>query len=706
MVIPKINSAHGSDTRNLINRAIEVINRLGIDVQTLVANGQLTPSQYAELLSVVNNNLKSGDVSLNDLSPDVLEAINNGGGALFEILSIPRDKSVDPGKTTFFDLGENIFDGHYHDGMITYDTPNGRLVYWDNSVYPQYGGGKFAAIPIEPYTHYSVRVNESMSSDAFRIGIHSGIPSTNNTIINRVVLVSNTSQKEHGFVTENESGYALIYVSNNAEEPSMTITKGAKINRAFIPEISNGSITPELTTFFDLGENIFDGNYYDGMITYDAPNGRLVYWGDNHPNYTNFDGKFAAVEILEGRNYEIIVEEATTSNAFRVGIHNSIPSAEGTALDIMLHGTSTNDKRLSFVAPQSGYLIVFPSNDGQEPEMSIKTGFGIPERFLKIEKENRPNTEFNNKDPRFNFSGDFNSFYEHPNINDLVPGIGDIKTNAVNDLFLNLVAQHSDIGVATKLGSDEVGDIYKVESKPAVYNDMVYNGYPLPDDGTPLKIPKIIITAGVHGSEKSPPVSLYYFLKTLWENPENDPEIESLAQNVHFITVPVVGPRGYNDNTYDNNGVNLNRDFAVDGTPEGAATVITRNLLDEHSDADYVIDFHNMFTRDGLLGYVITNNELWQRIGTNIYKNIGARWSKKESGVPTSRDHKFALSATSPTGTIVSYVEEKYGISSGLLEVPRRNPFNTNVPEYNEFIIRLGVDILTNGIYSAIRNKQ
>ena len=109
MVIPKINSAHGSDTRNIINTAIDSINAQGKSIQDLVAEGQLTPTQYAELIQAVNGLISKGDVKLDDLSPEILEAINNSDGTPINVLSIPRDGSVTPEKTTFLMVGKNLF---------------------------------------------------------------------------------------------------------------------------------------------------------------------------------------------------------------------------------------------------------------------------------------------------------------------------------------------------------------------------------------------------------------------------------------------------------------------------------------------------------------------------------------------------------------------------------------------------------------------
>ena len=71
MVIPKINSAHGSDTRNILNRAIDLINVQGKSIQDLVAKGQLTPAQYATLIQTVNGLIAKGEVSTNDIDPNL-----------------------------------------------------------------------------------------------------------------------------------------------------------------------------------------------------------------------------------------------------------------------------------------------------------------------------------------------------------------------------------------------------------------------------------------------------------------------------------------------------------------------------------------------------------------------------------------------------------------------------------------------------------
>ena len=130
VTIPKINSAHGSDTRNIINRAIDSINIQGKSIQDLVAEGQLTPAQYAELIKTVNGFISKGDVSIHDintnlgkiglehLSLEVKNMMTGTSPVLSEIapLSVNNvhvsEKSISADKTDFITTGKNLFDSN------------------------------------------------------------------------------------------------------------------------------------------------------------------------------------------------------------------------------------------------------------------------------------------------------------------------------------------------------------------------------------------------------------------------------------------------------------------------------------------------------------------------------------------------------------------------------------------------------------------
>ena len=127
VTIPKINSAHGSDTRNIINRAIDLINVQGKSIQDLVAKGQLTPTQYANLIQTINGLISKGDIKTEDLDKnnflidetmisDSFRKIVTGNAPIHavpadESLTTRKyvDKSVTPEKTDFFLISNNKF---------------------------------------------------------------------------------------------------------------------------------------------------------------------------------------------------------------------------------------------------------------------------------------------------------------------------------------------------------------------------------------------------------------------------------------------------------------------------------------------------------------------------------------------------------------------------------------------------------------------
>lgn len=71
MTVPKINNAHGPETRNIINRAIDTLNKYGIAVENIVTKGQLTPGQFIQLMELVNDLARKGDITDVDLASNL-----------------------------------------------------------------------------------------------------------------------------------------------------------------------------------------------------------------------------------------------------------------------------------------------------------------------------------------------------------------------------------------------------------------------------------------------------------------------------------------------------------------------------------------------------------------------------------------------------------------------------------------------------------
>lgn len=113
--------------RNALNELSKSIEYQGKSIQDLVAKGQLTPTQYAQLIKVVNGLISKGDVTTDDLdknyfkldstyfSNEFINQLQEGKVDVTNILdgSVERkhisNNSVTHKKTTFFDMSNNEF---------------------------------------------------------------------------------------------------------------------------------------------------------------------------------------------------------------------------------------------------------------------------------------------------------------------------------------------------------------------------------------------------------------------------------------------------------------------------------------------------------------------------------------------------------------------------------------------------------------------
>lgn len=72
--------------------------------------------------------------------------------------------------------------------------------------------------------------------------------------------------------------------------------------------------------------------------------------------------------------------------------------------------------------------------------------------------------------------------------------------------------------------------------------------------------PKLCLTSGIHGSERSAAVSLFNVVSAIVTSADN--ASKTLRDMCHFRIVPIINPGGYNDNTRNNrHNVNINRNF-------------------------------------------------------------------------------------------------------------------------------------------------
>ena len=264
MTIPKINSAHGSDTRNILNRAIDLINVQGKSIQDLVAKGQLTPSQYAQLIKSVNGLIAKGDIQINDLSEDVLKALKDTDPT-FNLLAVPRDKSVTPGKTTFMETGKNLFNINDVKSGYSLNSSGDEVVSSTNVIsdyIPCFRGDKISA---------------SYDPDGTRITLNGFRMVVYDSEFNKLEVLSSFSSGDS--INANGARYFRLVVSDNIARSNFQVEKGnvssyeeytVKFNeKVMMPEslkeglltnkdLKNLKVSPGQTTFLSMGKNLFN----------------------------------------------------------------------------------------------------------------------------------------------------------------------------------------------------------------------------------------------------------------------------------------------------------------------------------------------------------------------------------------------------------------------------------------------------------------
>ena len=282
MTIPKINSAHGSDTRNIINAAIDSINVQGKSIQDLVAEGQLTPTQYATLIQTVNNLVSKGSITESDLdknnfkldatffASDFLNDLSNGVINTTKLLpasvtkSHVANKAISPDKTNFVTVGKNkIDDSKFKDGYRIYVADGSEMVSENYKLL-----GPFDLMSNTTYT-------QNMSTD---IAFYDSEGEFISALPQIIPYVKRTFTTPSGTVSAKTSLYK-IYAPIGSYQIELGSTSSPyekyKINVKgldYVPEeneflgtsIKDGSISSDKVDFFvpeiEMSSNIFDIN--------------------------------------------------------------------------------------------------------------------------------------------------------------------------------------------------------------------------------------------------------------------------------------------------------------------------------------------------------------------------------------------------------------------------------------------------------------
>lgn len=218
---------------------------------------------------------------------------------------------------------------------------------------------------------------------------------------------------------------------------------------------------------------------------------------------------------------------------------------------------------------------------------------------------------------------------------------------------------------------------YEYVFSTGAYNSYASTAY---TQNPQIAKPVVLVTAGIHGYERSGVMANYVFFKALCDGAD---ALKYIREAVIFKTIPVVNPYGYDhDSRYNENSVDLNRNFNASWISQSAPyysgtsaaseaqTKVVQNWISANTGASALLDIHNsevvneisMMFSIGSLDNVTT---LKDRIRKTINHEI-TRW-KIDRELPSTSIFFYTATSNNDHGMLSMYSRDK-GIPSILAE--------------------------------------
>ena len=278
------------------------------------------------------------------------------------------------------------------------------------------------------------------------------------------------------------------------------------------------------------------------------------------------------------------------------------------------------------------------------------------------------------------------------------------------DKYDLLIEEHSDYLTKSVYGKDESGiyDVFNLTIKP----------YEVPSNSEKT-LPKISIITGTHGSEKNAQYALYYFIRDLCENWENNPSLEYLRWNVEFQIIPCANPWAFENGAgrKNYNGVDLNRNqepgwkfisdtesttYAGTHPLSEVESRYIKTFIDDNADSLFLGDYHNHFTQP-------PNSFLWHALppGSKLIEpiEIASMSALREGTLKIANNYNLDIPLTAskisygrPDGRVRDYGAYK-GIPSITMEC---FPYLNNMTSF-ETSIQAATEYTGNWFLSVLR---
>ena len=338
----------------------------------------------------------------------------------------------------------------------------------------------------------------------------------------------------------------------------------------------------------------------------------------------------------------------------------------------------------------------------------INTGatmVNIEAPYLSIGDYRLPNSELSqiNTIDKFVVNGPLDGIYDMPSVAAQLD-MATWQASAIYTLYDALVTAHPNYISKVSMGNDASGN--------AIYR---YNFVPAQITGAPGKVPKVILTAGVHGDEKLGVYSLYQTMKAICDGWASNAYLDTLRWNFIFYVVPVVSVSAYNLNTrYNAQSVNVNRNFYTgwdagedhpgSGPQSTKEAQFVDKLILENRDAVLFCSYHH-FDSNAVPSVLVNpycGSQLTVHIAQSLIQRLSRKWKAAHAFLPQDDTTMFGQTVTvMPGGSEVMHAKY-HNIPAINLEVCKQCAYEPDYAPFDSVALTLGSDAVINGLILAL----
>lgn len=594
----------------------------------------------------------------------------------------------------------NIFDGIYHSISL---YPFGESQSLHATI--NYIDYKFTSviIEVEPSTTYTFSSPDAHLVGRFRIGFFSDYPEvgtrTNRGMPANFKLEPSVSEASaYTFKTLTSTKYVVIYISSTGRKPRVMINKGSMAldyeapDRIKVNHIEGGSLATKASA------NLFNDNYINARLSLSGNNATLDKEDADSDNLTGI------VHLNPESVYTISTPDVRAAGPITLALFSTDPSENEEAVgDVIL--SQDEFTKHTFYTPSGSdfFLAAWVSTDGFRRRIQVEQkGYASEHKENKVIPFELLESEDDTFRPlqKYGMLANFNRLYRLKDFE----YVRFTKSEDVINFYDSLLPSLNGYVTKKKLGTDKFGySIYAYRTSPRV---QWLSQTQIPSETRPgnrfIKNPKIIISAGVHGSEWKSLHGVMMAFKQIMLNPDNDPELEFIKRHVDITFIPIVNNSGFEDVTYHNrDDLNPNRDFPPTGKLVTTEATILKSYLDEHSDADFYLDCHTGSNHQNRFGYFFTDVPYLVESQSRVYQQLGAEWQKILPGMPQNLDYSFVWAVDTTRGMTIDYPQVMYGTRNMIIETPATNPYMTLEQE-----IQFYTELFINTLFNVLKMMQ